>query len=83
MQGLTVANTQTMHASLAAHITSSNPAMLPDALSPMGAAALNAEITRQATMVAYVDDFWLMGVVSLLCFAMVLLLLRQPKARLG
>jgi DHA2 family multidrug resistance protein len=28
--------------------------------SPTGAAALNAEITRQAAVIGYVNDFWLM-----------------------
>jgi len=85
MQALTVANTQTVHASLAAHITSFSSSMgpaLPDVLSTVGAATLNAEITRQATMVAYVDDFWLMGVVSLLCFALVPML-RPARVRQG
>ena len=28
--------------------------------SPVGAAALNAEITRQAAVIGYINDFWLM-----------------------
>ena len=43
---------------------------------------INDEITRQATMIAYVDDYWLMllltaGVIPLL------LLIRPPKASSG
>ena len=85
MQALTVSNTQIMHASLAAHVTSQISAIgpaFPDVLSSFGVATLNAEITRQAAMVAYVDDFWLMGVVSLLCFALVPML-RPSRARQG
>jgi len=65
-------NTQRLHASLAEHITSyntvSNPAALAahvDAASPRGLAALNAMITDQAMMVAYLDDFWIMMVMTL------------------
>jgi DHA2 family multidrug resistance protein len=86
VQALTAANIQRMHASLAAHIRLDDPvvrAALPSFLSPdsvQGAVALNAEITRQATMVAYVDDFRLMVFITLLCLPLVLLL-RQPRRR--
>jgi DHA2 family multidrug resistance protein len=85
-QALTAVNSQSMHASLAAHIRPDDPVVragLPPWLSPdtvQGAVALNAEITRQATMVAYVDDFRLMVFVCLLC-APLILLLRQPGKR--
>ena len=85
MQALTAFNGQSMHASLAEHISSADPvvrAALPPALSPetpAGALLLNAEITRQATMVAYVDDFRLMVMLGLLC-APLLFLLRVPRA---
>lgn len=80
IQALTVMNSQTMHASLAAHITPDNPvlrALTPDQLSPdtvQGALALDAEISRQAMMVAYVDDFLLMAVICVLCIPLVLLI---------
>jgi len=83
MQALTAYNGQAMHASLAAHIAPGDPVMasgLPAWLSPQtveGALRLNAEITRQATMVAYVDNFRLMVLLGLLC-APLLLLLRPP-----
>jgi DHA2 family multidrug resistance protein len=43
-----------------------------------GIAALNGEVTRQASMIAYVDDYWLM---MILTFAVIplLLLVRKPK----
>ena len=43
-----------------------------------GAVALNSEITRQATMVAYVDDFRLMLAITLFCIPM-LFFMRTPK----
>ena len=72
-QWFMVFNGQRMHASLAAHISADNPvtrAGLPTYLSPdtvQGAIALNAEITRQATMVAFVDNYRVMFVAALLC----------------
>jgi DHA2 family multidrug resistance protein len=84
MQGLMAANRQTMHASLAAHLDPGDPVVragLPEAFSPataQGAMALNEEITRQATMVAFVDDFRLMVMLAVVCLPLVLLL-RQPR----
>ena len=81
-QALTVTNAQTVHASLAAHV---GPEMaegvLPPLLSPettAGAVALNGEIERQALMVAYVNDFWLLMIIALLSIPLVLLI-RAPK----
>jgi DHA2 family multidrug resistance protein len=81
MQALTAFNIQAMHTSLAAHITVGAHALrdLPFAVShgANGALALNAEITRQATMVAYVDDFWLMVAMGLVCIPLLLLIRPQ------
>jgi DHA2 family multidrug resistance protein len=88
MNALLVANTQTMHSSLAAGIDPSNAvvrASLPTMFDPSTAAgitSLNGEITRQATMVAYVDDFRLMLVITLICIPM-LLIMRKPRAATG
>jgi DHA2 family multidrug resistance protein len=85
MNALVVANTQTMHASLAAKVVTSDPvvrATLPRMLDPATAAgitSLNREITRQASMVAYVDDFRLMLIITIACMPM-LLLMRKPRA---
>jgi DHA2 family multidrug resistance protein len=46
--------------------------------SPTGVAALNAEATRQAAMVAYVDDFNMMMIIVILALPL-LLLLRRPR----
>ncbi len=88
MQALTAFNAQRMHASLTNGVRLDDPVVragLGSALSPetvAGAVRLNEEITRQATMVAYVDDFRLMALLTLLSAPM-LLLLRQPKRRVG
>ena len=84
MQALVVANTQTVHSSLAAHVDPSDPVVQSglagrfDLHSLAGVQSLNGEITRQATMVAYVDDFKLMLVITFACMPM-LLLMRKPK----
>jgi DHA2 family multidrug resistance protein len=81
MQALFVMNAQAMHGSLASHIDPANPA-ISDALGkgfefrPLE--MLNAEVTRQATMIAYLDDIKLMFLVTLACLPM-LLLMKVPK----
>jgi DHA2 family multidrug resistance protein len=84
MNALVIANTQTMHASLAAKVVTSDavvratlPRML-DPSTPAGITSLNGEITRQASMVAYVDDFRLMLIITIACMPM-LLLMRKPR----
>ena len=88
MNALVVSNTQTMHAAMAGRVIASDAtvrAALPPLLDPStqaGAVALNSEITRQATMVAYVDDFRLMLAITLFCIPM-LFFMRTPKRALS
>jgi MFS transporter, DHA2 family, multidrug resistance protein len=77
-------NTQIMHASLAAQVTPFNRMLQTggaylywNAATAPGLSALNAEITRQASIVAYVDDFKLMLLITLPT-ALLLLLMRRP-----
>ncbi|TFW30087.1 MDR family MFS transporter [Duganella callida] len=79
VQTLLARNTQIMHANLAEKITVANPALLDNLATPEAAAALNNELTRQAAMIAYVDDFWLMMILTL-CVIPLLLLIR-PAAK--
>jgi DHA2 family multidrug resistance protein len=74
-------NTQIMHAALAEHVTPFNEALRQPGVAQIwnlgtaaGRAALNAEVTRQATIIAYADDFTLMMVISLAALPLVLLL---------
>jgi DHA2 family multidrug resistance protein len=83
VQALLVRNTAIAHASLATQITNGNPAVRDpsgpyDLASAAGAALVNNEITRQATMIAYVDDYWLMMLLTLAVIP-ALLLIRPPK----
>jgi len=47
---------------------------------PRGIAALDAEVTRQASMVAYVNDFKLIMLLALGAIPL-LLLMRDPRGR--
>jgi DHA2 family multidrug resistance protein len=80
-------NTQIVHSHLVEGLRPDNPLAqapylaAPYSLStPGGIAALNAEVTRQAAMVAYVDDFRLMMLIALATLP-VLLLLRGGRHR--
>ena len=79
-------NTQVVHSRLAEGLRPDNPlAQAPYLAEPFslstlsGMAALNAEVTRQAAMVAYVDDFKMMMIIIMLALPL-LLLLRRPRA---
>ena len=69
-------NTQIVHSRLVEHLRPGQPAgpgavlAAPFSLTtPRGIAALNAEATRQAAMVAYIDNFQLMMVIVILSLA--------------
>ena len=76
-------NTQINHAELAARLTpyGNNAAALHSlANGPGGLIALNAEVTRQASAIAFLNDFWLMMVMTIVAIPL-LLLLRPVKSR--
>ncbi|MDF2997396.1 MAG: disulfide bond formation protein DsbA [Xanthobacteraceae bacterium] len=82
-------NTQIMHAALAEHVNPFNRMLqfggayqFWNIANPQSLVALNAEITRQSTIIAYVDDFKLMMLVTLPT-ALLLLLMSAPKAQPG
>jgi DHA2 family multidrug resistance protein len=78
-------NTQIVHSRLIEGVRPDNPlAQAPylhapfSLIEPSGLAALNAEVTRQATMISYNDDFALMTMVVLAALP-ALLLVRIPR----
>jgi len=85
VQGLMVRNTQIVHASLAEHITPMSLAQ--HAVAPLSAAmataTLNQQVTAQATMIAYLDDFYLMLLLTLLALPLLLLVRSRRGARAG
>jgi len=81
-------NTQTSHADLSQHVTAGTvPSLDLSALGRFGVVsdgvfgAINAEVSRQAAMIAYLDDFYLMAIISIVVIPMVLLL-QKPKGKL-
>jgi len=74
-------NTQIIHSRLTENLRADNPLIRTPLFGPAysltapgGVAALNNEITRQAAMVAYIDDFKLMMVLTLASIPLLLLL---------
>ena len=73
------------HAELASDINLANQVLqtLPQMLSPAapaGLAVLNAEVTRQAAMMAYVSDFRVMMLITVLTMPLLLLIRRPGRA---
>ncbi|CAH2785706.1 MAG: Inner-membrane proton/drug antiporter (MSF type) of tripartite multidrug efflux system [uncultured Paraburkholderia sp.] len=79
--------TQIAHSSLVEHVNEFNPLLqgnVPPAwnlANPAGLGALNAEVTRQASMIGYVDNFHLLMLFAL-CIVPFLLLIK-PERRLS
>jgi DHA2 family multidrug resistance protein len=81
--------TQVIHSSLATNVTPFAAGLRQPAAQQMwnmhtvtGLAALNAEVTRQSAMIAYLDDFKLMMIVTLAAVPL-LLLIRKPSRSAG
>ena len=90
LEALFVENSQSVHSRLIEQLRPDNPlAQAPYLLAPYslstttGIAALDAEVTRQAQMVAYIDDFKLMMVIAFLVAPLLLLLSKPRVARSG
>ncbi|MGH8461134.1 MAG: DHA2 family efflux MFS transporter permease subunit [Stenotrophobium sp.] len=71
VQALLISNTQTVHSSLSEHISPYNlaahsPQLAAQLATHAGTVALNAEVTGQAAMIAYIDDFHLMLILTVL-----------------
>ncbi|MDB5432140.1 MAG: drug resistance transporter, EmrB/QacA subfamily [Caulobacter sp.] len=84
MQARLVSGLEAHRTALAAHARPDNPiyqAYLTGPFSldmPAGLAAFGAMVNRQASMLAYIDDFQLMLIMTLLCCPLILLM-RTPK----
>jgi DHA2 family multidrug resistance protein len=83
VETLLTRNTQAMHARLAEHVTPFNEvlkAQMPGATAtPEGLAMLNHTVTSQAAMIAYLNDFKLMLVLTL-CTIPLVALLRSARS---
>jgi DHA2 family multidrug resistance protein len=85
VQTLLTRNTVITHSSLAERVTAGssawhNPAVAAtfNVHSPHAAATLDAAVTQQAAMIAYIDDFWFMLFLTLMVVPL-LLLIRPPR----
>jgi MFS transporter, DHA2 family, multidrug resistance protein len=81
MEALFVRNTQVVHARLTETLTPDNPMARPGLASQTAMAAMDGEVTRQASMVSYIDVFHLMFLATLAAIPLVLLL-RKPADRI-
>jgi DHA2 family multidrug resistance protein len=83
VETLLTRNTQVVHSSLAAHITPYAPIVRAQTQSaPFSApqlAELNARVTEQGAMIAYIDDFRLMMWLALAAIPLVLLVRRARR----
>lgn len=85
VQTLLVRNTQIAHSSLVEKVTSTSAAFQDSTVASVynlatttSLTTLNGEITRQASMIAYVNDYWLMMIMTLMVIPL-LILIRPPK----
>lgn len=84
LQAMTIRNADSVHSRLMEGIRPDNPAVqraMPgfDFSSAGALARLNAEVTRQASMVSYIDAFHFLFIMTLIV-APLILLMRPPKA---
>jgi DHA2 family multidrug resistance protein len=84
VNSLLVQNTQANHAAIVPHISAVNRALdnpiIAHAWNPMtaaGRAALDAVITRQAQIIAYIDDYKLLMIATLAVIPL-LMVFRRP-----
>ena len=85
VQALLTSNIQVAHSTIASHISPDNPAVRQAfqrgadvGLGPATAQALDAVMNRQASVIAYLDDFQLLAV-AMLAMIPLLLLMRRPS----
>jgi len=86
VQALLTEGAARAHAELAVDITYTNQVLQSMSQvfnpgTPAGLSMLNAEVTRQATMMAYVSDFRVMMVITLLTMPLLLLIRRPASVR--
>ncbi len=87
--GLLGRNWQTSHADLAANVTEARLSPLsPTSIRRLGQygeqamTVIDGEVNRQALMIAYLGDFWLMSVVTALCVPLVFLMKKPQRMKL-
>ncbi len=86
MTVLLARNIQTAHADLASNVTSGSNSVIDvatidrfQAFGEVGLRLINGEINRQAAMIAYIDDFWLMMWMTLAAVPLAFLMRRDKR----
>lgn len=86
MTVLLARNIQTAHEDLGGHVTAATGSIVDfstidrfQALGDMGMALVDAEVNRQAAMIAYIDDFWLMMWITLAAAPLALLMKKNTQ----
>lgn len=85
LQAMTIRNSATVHARLVEAVRPDNPVLAKAAPDfdfgvPVLVARMNAAVTRQASMVAYVDAFWFLFLITLAVIPLLLFLRKPVKA---
>jgi len=88
--GLLGRNWQISHADIAGNVTEAQLSPVsPTSIGRLGPygdqamALIDAEVNRQALMVAYLDDFWLMALVTALCIPLVFLMKKPQRTNVN
>jgi len=86
MTVLLARNIQTAHADLGANVTAATGSVIDfstvdrfQALGDMALVLLDAEVTRQAAMIAYIDDFWAMMWITLAAAPLAFLMRKNKR----
>src|SRR5258708_34810054 len=86
VNSLLTTNTQVNHAAIAQHVTSVNRvfedpmiAQFWNPLTAAGRAALDAVVTRQAQIIAYIDDYKLLMIATLVVIPLLMVFSRPPS----
>jgi DHA2 family multidrug resistance protein len=79
-------NTQILHSTLVEHVRPDNPLARAPFVSDQfnldslqGIAAVNAEVTRQAMMMAYANDYWMLMLMTLCAIPLIVFMRKMPK----
>ena len=86
VNSLLTRNTQVNHSEIVSHVTSTNRAFenpaIEQFLNPVtaaGRAALDAVITRQAEIIAYIDDYKLLMIATLVVAPLLIVFTKPPR----
>jgi DHA2 family multidrug resistance protein len=85
VNALLTRNTQINHAAIAAHVTAMNPGLMDatiarfwNPLTQAGAATLNEVVTRQASIIAYIDDYKLLMIATIAVIPLLIVFKKPP-----